>query len=376
MKRCLLALSLLAWPFAVRGQQESPPEPVPEENLGTRPAEEPSGDAPVEDPFVLPPLPKWENEDSRLLREGELVPGEELLSETLGDLQLPPPPPVPVPPPEVITPEAGEQGPLSFPEVIGEEFVEEYFGQRPATFLLDPQELLSRQEFRDRESFLQYHAGDSEVDLYVYLFDARQDLPDGVDIDGVFDQHFQASGPTALVFYYLGMPERAQLSLSSDIKQVVSLDEQQRALRNAIQEAFEKSDPAYQLDNFAVELSIRLYWFEKAMAGTDIPPEVAVTPKEPLEAPVAPAGPGKERVLSWVKNLVLAVTGCLVAGGLGFLGRWIAERRLRYTFPEVDSSPLLGAPHAAGVGAVVSFGSAQLPPAQQRDQVPDYLQKM
>ena len=65
-----------------------------------------------------------------------------------------------------------------------------------------------------------------------------------------------------------------------------------------------------------------------------------------------------------------------VVAGLGFAGRWIAERRIRYVFPEIENSQLLGAPHAAGVGAVVSFGSSQLPPAKQRDQVPDYLQRM
>ena len=55
---------------------------------------------------------------------------------------------------------------------------------------------------------------------------------------------------------------------------------------------------------------------------------------------------------------------------------YLADRRIRYVFPEVETGPLLGAPHAAGVGAVVSFSSAQLPPSQQRDQVPDYLQRL
>ena len=324
----------------------------------------------------LPSLPEWSEEDQRLLDEGTLVPGADLLSETLGDLELPPPPPLPDPPPEIITPGTGEQPPAILDGVVGQEFVDEYFGQRPFNYLLDPQELLSRQESADRSSFLQYHAGDSEIDLYVYLFDARQELPEGVTIEQVFEQNFGTGVPSVLVFYYLGMPERSEMALSREIKEVVSLDEQQRALRNAIQEAFEKSDPTYQLDNFTVELSIRLYWFEKALVGHDADPETAGA----LEVPAVLPDEGLEPIVEgWrpvLINVAWGVGFLVVVAGLGFAGRWIAERRIRYEFPEIESSPLLGAPHAAGVGAVVSFGSAQLPPAKQRDQVPDYLQRM
>ena len=75
-------------------------------------------------------------------------------------------------------------------------------------------------------------------------------------------------------------------------------------------------------------------------------------------------------------NLFWGVGIVLLAGGSGWVGRLIARRRVRYLFPEVDTGPLLGAPHAAGVGAVISYSSAQVPPSQQRDQGPDFLQQM
>jgi hypothetical protein len=365
----LVTLLVLFSALLLQGQERErgPAEPSIIEEKPVSPAEKVSKEEGLE------ALPEWSPEDALLLREGGLIPGEELLSETIGDLVLPPPP---VPVPEIIPletdPEVSENG----PELIGEEYIDEYFGQRPVTFLLDPQELLSRQALRDRESFLQYHAGDSEVDLYVYLFDGEQELPEGVTIEQVFEQHYQSSGPTALVFYYLGMPERSQLALSESITEVVSLDEQKRALRNAIQEAFEKSDSAYQLDNFAVELSIRLYWFEKAMAGADPTPPMAAAINQEGTPPVLEDPAVALSLLIQLKPVGIGVGILLGAVGLGFLGRWIAEQRFRYTFPEVESAILLGAPHAAGVGAVVSFGSAQLPAAQQRDQVPDYLQRM
>ena len=55
---------------------------------------------------------------------------------------------------------------------------------------------------------------------------------------------------------------------------------------------------------------------------------------------------------------------------------WWTRRRARYQFPEFDVEPRLGGAHAAGVGAVISFASAAVTPASQRDQVPDYLRRM
>lgn len=324
----------------------------------------------------LPPLPEWDPEDLEKVKSGEIIPGNDLFREDLEDLVLPVPPPV-VPAPETLTPEPEPEVIEELPTVIPERFHAAYFGQRTAAFLVDPQELLSRQEYRDRESFLEYHAGDSEVNLYIYLFDAEQELPEGVTIDMVFRDHFTGAGPTALVFYYLGMPARTEMMLSEDIREAISKEERVRALRTAVEEAFEKSDPAYQLDNFSVELSIRLYWFEKAMAGP-----VAVASEGGSAAEMAQSlalTQARERRKTGIEFLMtgLWILGVLVlAAGLGWAGRIIALRRVRYIFPEVEVDPLLGAPHAAGVGAVISFSSAQLPPSQQRDQVPDYIHRM
>ncbi len=80
--------------------------------------------------------------------------------------------------------------------------------------------------------------------------------------------------------------------------------------------------------------------------------------------------------LEFLMTGLLAAGVLVLAAGLGWAGRIIALRRVRYVFPEVEVDSLLGAPHAAGVGAVISFSSAQLPPSQQRDQVPDYIHRM
>ncbi|MDE0825334.1 MAG: hypothetical protein OSA48_00830 [Akkermansiaceae bacterium] len=380
MKRWLMWFGVVLLSLGVMAQEEAAPveeavkesEEKPEESAEEEKSEEEKEDEILE----WPTLPEWSEGDLEKLKTGEIVPGRELLKELTGELTLPPLPETPEEelPPE---PDPEEEVVEVDPTVIEEQFLEPYFGRTPASFLIDPQETLARQEYRDRESFLAHHAGDSEVNLYVYLFDAEQQLPEGATIETVFDEHHARSGPTAVVFYFLGRPERSLIALSESIRTVVSQEDRERALRVSIQEAYEKSDPSHQLENFSVELSIRLYWFEKAMAipgGVEPEEDEALTANETLP-PITLPMPESEALKLLTKSLwaVIVVVFTVV---ITWVGRLIARRRLRHVFPEVEIEPMLGAPHAAGVGAVVSFSSSQLPPSQQRDQVPDYLQRM
>ena len=337
----------------------------------------------------MPPLPKWTPEDFEKLQGGEIVVGEEFFAmppegaggeqggvevltaappeaapEAAPDNGLPPPMGPPVPP----------ELESEFPTLIEARFVKGYLEARPGSYMIDPQELLSRQEFRDRESFLRYHAGESRVDLYVMLFDAKQELPEELAIGKVFEERFAGGGPTALVYYHLGMPERAGIRLSEEVCAVASEEERIRALQTSVGEAFAKSDPADQLDSFLVEFSIRLYWIEKAMGAE----ETLVLALAGEAVPLEDAGRRAAQREGLAKPVRRALTVCLLAGvavGLGWIGRLLAVRRARYHLPETDCPRLLGAPHAAGVGAVLCYRSAELPPSKQRDQVPDYLRR-
>lgn len=325
--------------------------------------------------IMLPPLPLWSPADFEKVKKGEIVAGKALLVATPVDPNAKIEEPVveePLPKPEEVPePEIDETA-------ISPEFLVEYFKEVPKdddghpVFLVDPQELLARQEFRDRESFLQYHSSESNINMHVYLFDGRQQLPEGMTIKSVYRDLYADRGPVSVVFYHLGMPDRSQIVLSSDIRAVISEDEQNRALRAAVQEAFEKSDVAYQLDNFLVELSIRLYWIERELNKAETPRLARMETDEKVLA----AARSEDDNFRLVARAFLFVFYMVVVGLLGWLGYFFVERRMKVHFPEVECGPLLGAPHAAGVGAVISFSSSQLPPSQQRDQVPDYLQRM
>ena len=85
-----------------------------------------------------------------------------------------------------------------------------------------------------------------------------------------------------------------------------------------------------------------------------------------------------EAIQPWIeKAKPLALQAAILVSCIltGLITTWALRRRIRHRFPEFEVEPRLGGAHAAGVGAVISFASATVPPASQRDQVPDYLRR-
>jgi len=384
MRKGLLVLLSLAFPEGALTGQDSllPPATTSESARGAEAegrAKEPEEKA-VELEKVrksrLPALPVWSPNDYEKLKRGEIVAGQNFFA------PVPIDPDATIEPPVVELPKPVEES--SQPEedetAISAEHMAEYFREIPRDgrgepiFLNDPQDLLSQQEFRDRESFLHYHSSESNIDMFVYLFDQRQEFPVGTDIQTVYGDLYAKHGPVALVFYHLGAPDRSQFFLCSDIRAVISQEEQDRALRAAVQEAFEKSDVADQLEDFLVELSIRLYWIERELKAATATSEARRLESGNQLIPVS--GGNEEDNLRLIGQVVLFALCVILAGLLGWAGLLWLQHRRKYRFPEVECGPLLGAPHAAGVGAVICFSNAHLPPSRQRDQVPDYLDRM
>lgn len=314
----------------------------------------------------LPPLPTWSEEDAQRLMQGEtMVFGA--LFQPVDEMELAAP---------VVKP-----GDLPVPATDGSDFVDptqiadddlvKFFDQKPKLFLVDPQNILSRQEFRDRLSFLKYHATDSQVGFYVYVFDKEQIIPPSVRVEELFVRHFADDGPTALVFYYMGDPQRSELHLSPDLMRSVGRSERNRALQSSINQAIVKSQATDQLDGFCVQMSIRIYWMEKAMAAG------VIAAAEPEETATAPSR--KSEFLVSLKQWWMEwQIPCASAAGVILVGAmftWWRRRRMRYELPQFPVAPRLSGEHGAGIGAVISYASARIPPAMQRDQVPDYTRR-
>lgn len=313
-----------------------------------------------------PPMPAWRDEDRKALEKGEILPGLELLTDEV--------PQVPAEAADVPSPTDEEMAaPESVSPEVDEKYLEAYFGARPDRFLVDPQNLLGTKDARDRESFLKYHSGDSQVDLYVYLFDGHQAIPSGVREEEVVERFFSEGKPAVVVYYYLGAPQKSDIYVSPLLSETVSAAEQRRALISSVEEALEKPDALAQFEAFCVQLSIRIYWMERAAGLVKEEPATPVARRAKDEAPAKAESPSVLQAKAWgqrygVSGGIMASAVLVVFGGVSF-----ARRRARYRFPSFDVPARLGGSHAAGIGAVISFGSTTQSPSSQRNDVPNYL---
>lgn len=320
-------------------------------------------------------LPSWAPGQREEMMKSGWVPGAMLLTDEPVPHEVQPEPAaqleVEKPKPEEI---AGDLKPS--PE-IPDKFLPAYFAERPKNFLVDPQGLLSPKDYRDRLGFLNYHASDSGIDLFVYVIGGDQEVPSEVRKEETIERFFSEGRPAAIIYYYLGAPQRSIVYLSPSITDAISASEQRRALESSVLQAFERTNPSEQFEKFLVQMSIRLYWMERILSGK---PLASTEPAYTTPAPV-PAATRKAKGEHWIWVRDLAAPFAIPAAacaGLFLLAfgmtHWL-RLRARYRFPEFEIEPRLGGDHAAGVGAVISFASAALPPASQRDQVPDYLRR-
>ena len=336
----------------------------------------PGGDEPEE---VLFPDPiSWTPGDWQALQDGELVSGYYLLGlpSQAGQDYFPSIPSDQLDLPE---PETGDEPDGIDRSWISQDALLAYFARKPERELMDPQGLLSQQSYNDRAAFLEYHRRDSDVPIYIYLFDGSQEVPAGYDVNDQLRSQLSDQGPALLAYYFLGRPDKAEVAISPSLRDQLSLLEYRRILDTAIREASEKSDPVDQLEGFAVQLSIRMYWVERNLREakqkqTLLSGLADILPASKGGAPAQP-GAGKEATFRRFGPWIFGAFVISIAAALGFVGRRISLGKRRYTFPEPDAPVRLDAPHAAGIGAVIHFRSPQIPPSSQREQVPDYLQR-
>ena len=325
--------------------------------------------------YLEPGLPAWEDGGAEAQARNGWLAGAALLTEEAEQVEESADDAIEVEQPtaeEIAMPETPDNG-------IPEKFWPEYFEARPQTFLVDPQRLLSPVDYRDRLGFLNYHAGDSSIDLFVYVFRGDQEIPGELREEELVERLFSEGRPAVVVYYFMGAPQRSVLYLSPSLTDAVPSAEQRRAMQSSVMQAFRHVEPPRQLEAFLVQMSIRIYWMERLAGGGGMEEGEALP--EPEAAVKADGAEEGARMAKW-QPLMDETMGYLpAAGGLCglLLAGWLTavwmRGRARYRFPDFEVEPRLGGAHAAGVGAVISFASAAIPPASQRDQVPDYLRR-
>lgn len=272
--------------------------------------------------------------------------------------------------------QSSPEAPANF-EAIPKELHGAYFSKRPAKFLLDPQRLLAPVVGRDRAAFLDYHADDSKIDLYLMVIGGHQEV-DEEQMRDFMARCYDQGEPAVVLVYPWGAVQRTTLWLSRQVAEGVSEPERRRALETSMIQAMEKADPMDQLEALLVQMSIRVYWMERAVGlvdrvepvKDDLPPVMPPKPEKPgWKEKFAPMF---EIARQWTEE---AAMGSGMVFMIIVLVAW-RRARARYVFPDFGVEPRLGGEHGAGVGAVISFASADLPPAAQRDDADEYFRRL
>ncbi|MCX8495203.1 MAG: hypothetical protein ORN51_03370 [Akkermansiaceae bacterium] len=285
------------------------------------------------------------------------------------------------PAPASVNPPPAESPPPSAETIrpfipIPEKFIPAYFGKRPDSYLIDPQKLLSPSDFRNRLAFLNYHASDSAIDLFVFVIGRDQEIPAGIQLDEMIRRFFSSGRPAVIVFYYPNSVQRSTLLLSPSIASTIPLTEQRRILESAVMQASRKTNLSEQTEQFLVQLSIRIFWMEQMISGKSAQSEEA--PHTILNPALIKSAAKAARFAKLQEvGMRLMIPAASALGTLAIIALLVALRRLttRHFFPVHPVETRLGGDHAAGIGAVITFASAKVPPASQREQVTDFSRR-
>lgn len=232
----------------------------------------------------------------------------------------------------------------------------------PTEYLIDPEGLVTEMHQQELTRFLEFHAHEALVKLHILILGRDQKLPADANLDAIGSGSL-AKGAACLVVYPLGEPWRARLFLSKAVHDHASGEFMKETARACVTESLQNSDEHDELRSFAVELSTRLFWLQKAL-GTS-PERSAVG--QPLaeisgDAPSAQAG-GQQNTSPLVP--VGALAGIMALGVLSrpLHRRWQQWRRLRlqnrvWLLPEVETVPRLGGAFTGGGGGTLCYAKA------------------
>ncbi|WP_449070015.1 hypothetical protein [Prosthecobacter sp.] len=228
----------------------------------------------------------------------------------------------------------------------------------PTEYLIDPAVLVTEMHQQELTRFLEFHAHDALIKLHILILGAAQKLPGDVNLDAMSSGSL-AKGTACLVVYPLGEPWRARLFLSKTVHDHASGEFMKETARACVAEAMQSSDVHDQLRSYAVELSTRLFWLQKALGNSPASP-VAGQPLAEISSDV----PAQTAAGAQTSPLVSvgALSGLMVFGMLSrpLLRRLRQWRRLRlqnrvWLLPEVETVPRLGGAFTGGGGGMLCY---------------------
>jgi len=332
--------------------------------------------------ITLAAITPWSEEDKLKLESGELIVGSGLFSEKVDigeDLTFEPlsdkeqesidtpliARPIPIDPRDRETPAIDDNRKLISPQLATR-----YFENRIKQGIIDPQNLLSNKERLDIEYSLTSYTNESEspISLYFYLFDSNQQVPLDYSPRTVFNTHYYSEPAAVVIYYFIAEPERSQIFFGGKDSNLIAKNKI-RELESSIKlAAKQKSNKISQLEEFIRQMSLQMYWIERAMTTGDYEPLDSQHAKSKSSAKKNPVTDKVYQGLSlfsrhwWIiVASSLALIALLLAGVY-----WVANRR--FLFPPLDIPSRLSLPNGGHSGGILKYSNEKLPPSAQREQ--------
>lgn len=148
-------------------------------------------------------------------------------------------------------------------------FLLEAEGLPQGQYLMDPSHQLPEVVRDDLGRFLESHARDARVSLYLMVLPADQKLPAQVNLSRLA-QGGLLREDSCLAVCPLGEPWRLRLFMSSSIRNQLPTTELSQVLDDSMRAAMQTVDSEEQIHRLLIRLSIRLFWLEPSL-GTAPP---------------------------------------------------------------------------------------------------------
>lgn len=228
----------------------------------------------------------------------------------------------------------------------------------PTEYLIDPGMLVPEMQSQDMMRFMEFHARDARIKLYILITAPDCKLPEGVDLGKIASGSLLQTDACLLV-YPLGEPWRSRLFVSKSVHAQTSTEFLSETIQSCVNEAMQASDVHDQLHRYAVHLSTRLFWLQKAL-GTKSPlvADKGQSLAEVRSEGITVAQNGSSISLAFVWSL----GGLLLCGVIGVTihrlhRHWQFKQRSRvWMLPEPETVPRLGGAFTGGGGGIIRYG--------------------
>ena len=251
------------------------------------------------------------------------------------------------------------------------ELADLYFAHAPIDYLVDPQRLLTEQKSNDIMRFLEFHADESKIRIFVLAIGENQTLPEGVDLQELHREWF-SDDPAVVMLYYREKPEMTELFFNESIRDSLPKSVFDRIRQNCLREGAVADFAPDQVEKMAIELSIQLYWLSRLLeseAKGETPLASASGVHEMMASADAPEllreyAPGifideSGRMISLVLTFVFVLGGLAAVGSFGWILMWWRGREgvsgEPLLFPEFRMARRLGGEFCGGGFVGMSF---------------------